>query len=176
VNNQSLVALSQRLDALESQLRDLHGNVEELQNNGETLRKQQRDLYADLDRRISALEAALKSGTIAGPAGGTGLAAGPGAAAGAASADQAAYNHAFEALKAADYGAAIAQFRDFLRLYAHSALADNAQYWLGEATTSRAITMTRSAHLRRSARNIRNRARRPMRCSNSAMRNMSSST
>jgi len=116
VNNQSLVALSQRLDALESQLRDLRGNVEELQNNGETLRKQQRDLYADLDRRISALEAALKNGTIAGPAGGTGLAAAPGAAAGAASADQAAYNHAFEALKAADYSAAIAQFRDFLRL------------------------------------------------------------
>ena len=46
--------------------------------------------------------------------------------------DQAAYNRAFDALKASDYNGAIAQFKDFLRLYPHSALADNAQYWLGE--------------------------------------------
>ena len=59
-----------------------------------------------------------------GPAGATGMPA--------TGDDQAAYNHAFDALKASDYNAAIAQFRDFLRLYPHSALADNAQYWLGE--------------------------------------------
>ena len=46
--------------------------------------------------------------------------------------DQAAYNHAFDALKNSDYTGAIAQFKDFLRHYPQSALADNAQYWLGE--------------------------------------------
>ena len=56
---------------LEAQLRELRGNVEELQNSNEALRKQQRDLYADLDRRIKVLEAALKGGAVA-PAGGGG--------------------------------------------------------------------------------------------------------
>jgi tol-pal system protein YbgF len=47
--------------------------------------------------------------------------------------DQGAYGRAFDALKAADYTSAITQFRDFLKTYPQSALADNAQYWLGEA-------------------------------------------
>ena len=55
VSNQSLLTLSQRIDVLEAQLRELRGTVEELQNSNEALRKQQRDLYADLDRRLKAL-------------------------------------------------------------------------------------------------------------------------
>jgi tol-pal system protein YbgF len=136
VSNQSLVSLSQRIDVLEAQLRELRGTVEELQNSSETLRKQQRDLYADLDRRIKALET-LRGG--AAPAAGgsvlpgtatAGAAAGGGTSGGAE--DQAAYNRAFDALKNSDYTGAIAQFKDFLRQYPKSALADNAQYWLGE--------------------------------------------
>jgi len=138
VSNQSLLTLSQRIDVLEAQLRELRGTVEELQNSNEALRKQQRDLYADLDRRIKALETVLKGGNAAGlGSGGAGLVAAPVGPAGATGMpatgdEQAAYNHAFDALKASDYSAAIAQFREFLRLYPHSALADNAQYWLGE--------------------------------------------
>jgi tol-pal system protein YbgF len=128
-NNQSLLSLSQRIDVLEAQLRELHGSIEELQNTNETLRKQQRDLYADLDHRLGALEGTQKSGPIAGSAAAGGS---PSAGSGAGGDDQAAYNRAFEALKASDYNAAISQFREFLRLYPHSALADNAQYWLGE--------------------------------------------
>lgn len=146
VSNQSLVSLSERLDVLEAQLRELRGTAEELQNSNEALRKQQRDLYADLDRRLKALAlagASLPAGAGAGAASGTGGSIGPGAAAGGGASgataglgpmadDQAAYNRAFDALKNADYSGAIAQFRDFLRQYPHSALADNAQYWLGE--------------------------------------------
>jgi tol-pal system protein YbgF len=133
VSNQSLLTLSQRIDVLEAQLRELRGTVEELQNSNEALRKQQRDLYADLDRRIKVLEAALKGGAVA-PMGGSSLPLPPSSGAGPAPAadDQQAYNRAFDALKNSDYNGAIAQFRDFLRLYPHSALADNAQYWLGE--------------------------------------------
>jgi tol-pal system protein YbgF len=137
VSNQSLLTLSQRIDALEAQVRELRGTVEEMQNGNENLRKQQRDLYADLDQRIKALESALRGGA-AGPGGGGAMqsgAAGAGAAgaiSGAAD-DQTAYNRAFDALKASDYNGAISQFRDFLRLYPRSALADNAQYWLGES-------------------------------------------
>ncbi len=111
--------------------------VEELQNSNESLRKQQRDLYADLDRRLRRWKPALKGGpapaaggAIAGgvsaPVGGSGGSGAPGPE------DQAAYNRAFEALKNSDYTGAIAQFKDFLRHYPKSALADNAQYWLGE--------------------------------------------
>jgi tol-pal system protein YbgF len=135
VSNQSLLTLSQRIDVLEAQLREMRGNVEEMQNSNEALRKQQRDLYADLDRRLKVTESALKGGAAPGSVGTLpALPPAPGSIAGPAVAgdDQGAYNRAFDALKASDYNGAIAQFRDFLRLYPHSALADNAQYWLGE--------------------------------------------
>jgi len=139
VSNQSLVSLSERLDVLEAQLRELRGTAEELQNSNEALRKQQRDLYADLDRRLKALAlAGAGAPAVAGAGAASGMPGGPvtspGGAIGAAPGadDQAAYNHAFDALKAGDYNGAITQFRDFLRQYPHSALADNAQYWLGE--------------------------------------------
>ncbi len=137
VNNQSLLELSQRIDALEAQLRALRGDVEEVQNRDQTLSKQQRDLYADLNHRVAGLESALKAASANGAlaasaAGGTagGAAGGGGVAAGG---DQGAYNRAFDALKAADYTSAITQLRDFLKTYPQSGLADNAQYWLGEA-------------------------------------------
>lgn len=139
VNNQSLIELSQRIDALETQLRGLRGEVEELQNTGQTLSRQQRDLYADLNSRVAGLESALKaasaSAALAAASGGGAAGGGTGAGAGGAAAagDQAAYGRAFDALKAADYAGAIAQLRDFLKTYPQSVLADNAQYWLGEA-------------------------------------------
>jgi tol-pal system protein YbgF len=134
VNNQSLLTLSQRIDVLEAQLREMRGTVDELQNSNETLRKQQRDLYADLDRRIKALETTLHGGGGTAGVGAGAAAVGPVPPAGpsAGTDDQGAYNRAFDALKSSDYSSAIAQFRDFLRVYPKSSLADNAQYWLGE--------------------------------------------
>jgi tol-pal system protein YbgF len=128
VNNQSLLQLSQRIDGLEAQLRQMRGELEELQNSNDMLRKQQRDLYADLDRRLSGLQAGAKSAAPDGSAAGT--AGGAGADSGA---DQAAYTRAFDALKSTDYAGAITRFRDFLHSYPQSQLAGNAQYWLGEA-------------------------------------------
>ncbi len=121
VNNQSLVELGRRVDALEAELRALRGSTEELQNAGEGVRKQQRDLYADLDRRLVALE----QGRRAAPEAADAVDGGP--------ADQEAYARAFETLKGADYDAAIAQFGDFMKNHPQSELLDNAQYWLGEA-------------------------------------------
>jgi len=132
VNNQSLLQLSQRIDGLEAQLRQLRGELEELQNSNDMLRKQQRDLYADLDRRLSALQAGTKSTAPDGSAGGTAGGAAGGAGADSAG-DQAAYTRAFDALKSTDYAGAIVRFRDFVRTYPQSQLAGNAQYWLGEA-------------------------------------------
>ncbi len=125
VTNQTLLELSQRLDAVQNELRLLRGQVEESGNTQQSLAKQQRDLYADLDRRLAALETArtgsLLSGTIA-PA--------PGAASPEAERD---YGRAFDALKAGEYPAAISGFQGFLGSWPAHPLADNAQYWLGQA-------------------------------------------
>ena len=129
VSNQSLLDIAQRLDAAQADVRTLRGRVEELENSNEALRKQQRDLYADLDKRVSAGAA----GSAVGPGGGFGGAPAPGALPGNAAGEQAAYNQAFDALKSSNYPTAIAGFRSFLTTYPSSGIADNAQYWLGEA-------------------------------------------
>ncbi|HTC51698.1 MAG TPA: tol-pal system protein YbgF [Steroidobacteraceae bacterium] len=120
VQNQSLLSLAQRADQLQNEVSVLRGRIEVLENANDTLRKQQRDLYADLDKRISALAA----GTSA-PSGGSPIAA--------TGADQTAYNQAFDTLKSGKYAAAITAFQQFLQAYPQSSLADNAQYWLGES-------------------------------------------
>ena len=125
------VELSQHLDETQAALRDLQGRLDELEHSHDALTKQQRDLYADLDKRLGG------SGAV--PAAGAGAAAGAvgGAAAGAdngpSSTEQAVYAQAFDALKAGSYSVAITGFKDFLGTYPTSTLADNAQYWLGEA-------------------------------------------
>lgn len=143
VSNQSLVDMSRRIDALEAQLREQRGSVEVLQNGADTARKSQRDLYADLDRRLHVLESSVNAAGGAGAGGGAGAAGAPGAAvsapgnaggaAGAAGDDQAAYNAAFDKLKGGNYGDAIAAFQDLMKRFPSSALLDNAQYWIGEA-------------------------------------------
>jgi len=141
------VTVAQRQDEMQATLRQLQGRVDELEHANEALTKQQRDLYADLDKRLSGGSAAAGAAAPAGGAAGTGVAggspaaaaeagaAGAGAAAAGApsSTEQAVYAQAFDALKAGSYSIAIAGFKDFLGSYPQSALAENAQYWLGEA-------------------------------------------
>jgi tol-pal system protein YbgF len=122
VQNQSLLSLAQRADQLQNEVSVLRGRIEVLENANETLRKQQRDLYADLDKRLAGLSA--------GPAPAAPAAGQPAAGAGA---DQSAYNQAFDILKAGKYADAIKAFQEFLQSWPQSALADNAQYWLGES-------------------------------------------
>ncbi len=143
--SQTLQELSQRIDALQAELRVLRGQVEVLENGqgsgSEALRKQQRDLYADLDRRIAALEggaARVGPGTaatsgVAAPAPVGAASSVPGPATAGVDAPGRLYGHAFDALKAANYPAAIAGMREFIGSYPRHELADNAQYWLGEA-------------------------------------------
>jgi tol-pal system protein YbgF len=136
------VELAQRLDEVQAGQRELRGRIEELEHSHDALVKQQRDLYSDLDKRLATGGTA---GAVAagGAASGSGAAtAGNPGAAGAAGADsssapssveQAVYNQAFDALKAGSYSVAITGFKDFMSHYPASPLAENAQYWLGEA-------------------------------------------
>ena len=53
VQNQSLLSMAQRADQLQNEMSILRGRIEVLENANDTLRKQQRDLYADLDKRLA---------------------------------------------------------------------------------------------------------------------------
>src|SRR5581483_9839416 len=131
VSNQSLVELAQNLDAVQADVRKLRGRVDELENSQEALRKQQRDMYSDLDKRLGGGQGAAGAGAgAAGPNSGPGAGQGPVAG---SSVEQAVYSQAFDALKAGSYSVAITGFKDFLSTYPQSPLSENAQYWLGEA-------------------------------------------
>ncbi len=119
ISNQSLLDMAQSINSLQAQMRVLQGRIDELENMNDALRKQERALYADLDRRIDQL------GT---GGGGAAPAAGP-----PPGSEQAAYMQALDSLKNAKYPDAIGELQQFLKSYPKSDLADNAQYWLGEA-------------------------------------------
>jgi tol-pal system protein YbgF len=137
--NQSLLEVANQLEALRSDLRAMHNDVDQLSNAMEAGRKQQRDLYADLDQRLKNLESRGAAGSAASPAPAAGAAAGAPAAAAAGAGpadsgdDKGAYQAAFNLLKDGQYDRAIVAFQKFLVAYPDSSLADNAQYWLGEA-------------------------------------------
>jgi tol-pal system protein YbgF len=138
VANQSLLDLANQMEALRGDVRAMRNDVDELNHSLEAAKKQQHDLYADLDQRMKVLEARANSVAAAGAAaGGAGGAVPAGAAPDSASsadvADKVSYQAAFDLLKGSQYDHAIIAFQSFLATYPNSQLADNAQYWLGEA-------------------------------------------
>ena len=134
ISNQSLVDLAQHLDQVQADVRQLRGRIEELEYKEEAMRKQQKDLYNDLDKRLGTLQGGGSGGGASGSAAPQGPSGAQGAApAGGSSVEQAVYNQAFDALKAGSYSVAITGFKDFLTNYPGSPLAENAQYWIGEA-------------------------------------------
>src|SRR5690348_4611456 len=110
INNQSLLGIAQRNDDLQNELRGLRGQLEELQHSIDTTRNQQRDMYADVDKRLQALE-----GNKASVASSTSGAASP-------TADRDAYQAAFNLLKDAKYPDAINAFNQFMTTYPQSGL------------------------------------------------------
>ena len=148
--NQSLLELSNQIEALRGDVRGMHNDVDQLNNAMDANRKQQRDLYADLDRRMKALEArgagsaapsaasapvvggGAPSSSVTAPAAQASPAA-PAGYDGPSSDDKSGYQSAFTFLKEGQYDRAVPAFQKFLATYPDSALAENAQYWLGEA-------------------------------------------
>lgn len=124
ISNQSLLELSQQLQALQTEVRSLRGSLDELQFQNEKGKGQQRDLYSDLDRRVKAIESGTQAVTPDGN--GTALPVPAGS-------DRANYQAAFDLLKSGQYEKATAAFQQFLVAFPASSLSDNAQYWLGES-------------------------------------------
>ena len=120
VANNSLVQMAQQLEAQQQELRQLRGRIEELQNDNAKLRQEQRDLYTDLDKRVTearkAAEVMVTAETLA-----------PGGD------EQTQYDRALELLRNRDYAGAADSLRRLAAAFPNGALADNTQYWLGEA-------------------------------------------
>lgn len=156
LNNQTLVDLATRLDALQSEVQRMIGQMEEQTHEMESLKKRQKDLYLDIDQRIRQLEE-TRSAKAPAPAMGafvpapsvpsTSMAPTPtpsaipstvangsaAIAAGDPQEERLAYERAFNFLKDGRYDLAVAAFKTFVQSYPTGSYADNAQYWLGEA-------------------------------------------
>jgi len=156
----SLAEIMLRIDRLQQEMRELRGEVEVQTHAMETLKKRQRDLYLDIDQRLSQqlgssppagapagrgadLPAAAPRKPIAAPSASPARAetgtprertALPALRAANPAGEEKAYQGAFDLLKQGRYKESIAAFRRFLEKYPAGNYSDNAQYWLGEAS------------------------------------------
>ena len=154
LDNQALVDMLMRLDAIQTDMQGMQGDVETLGHTLEGIKQRQRDLYLDMDRRLRQVEQAASQQSAPGVSSTSGMAAPIAAAASVpvmaapsmgtsatsaavAPADPAAerdaYQKAFNLLKEGRYDQAITAFQGFLASYPSGDYTDNAQYWLGEA-------------------------------------------
>jgi len=142
--------LTLRLDAVQQENRQLRGEIETLHYQIEQLKRKQRDIYLDIDQRLSSMgpgasatptapAPATPSVTSTGQSDAVGKAPATKTTAPAAVADpqqmQADYKAAYALLSPGQrrYADAAKGFTAFLEKYPGSSLAPNAQYWLAEA-------------------------------------------
>ncbi|MCB1851254.1 MAG: tol-pal system protein YbgF [Gammaproteobacteria bacterium] len=141
---QALSGLLLRMDALQREVQQLRGELELQTNALEALKQRQRDLYLDIDERLtqpSSAEQDSASVDSEAPATQTTVVPEPSAspapvaiATSASANEERAYQKAFELLSQRRYEESAKLFREFLVQYPAGVYADNAQYWLGETS------------------------------------------
>ncbi|MGD9169144.1 MAG: tol-pal system protein YbgF [Candidatus Thiodiazotropha sp.] len=154
LQNQSLADLVLQIQQLRQEVQQLRGDLEEQKHNMNAMSKRQRDLYLDIDQRLSGFQpgsvaasvpqsinqpitpapASVPVGqpvmaTTQPPLGAPGVVTPPDP-----QRESAAYQQAFNLLKQGRYGESISAFANFLRDYPGGEYEDNAQYWLAEAS------------------------------------------
>ncbi|MCJ0825798.1 tol-pal system protein YbgF [Luteimonas sp. 50] len=145
-NNQGNVDLLNQVTALKAEVQALRSQLEELQHQQQQWHDSSRNQYLDLDGRLNRLEgggvavpATPASANAAPPAAAAGSAERPPAVYGdpgllaGAEGERAAYDAAFDVLKAGRYDESARLFQDFLQRYPNGAWTPNALYWLGES-------------------------------------------
>ncbi len=156
LRNQSLADIILQLQQLQQEVQQLRGEVELQKHSMDAMSRRQRDLYLDIDQRLSRMS--RSTAVSSGPAPVVDL-TGSGAAAAKQSVptaektsgvtptvavtptvsidskkESAAYQKAFNLLKQGRYKESIVVFRAFLKKFPGGSYEDNAQYWLGEAS------------------------------------------
>ncbi|MEJ2576218.1 MAG: YbgF trimerization domain-containing protein, partial [Gammaproteobacteria bacterium] len=140
-----ITELTLQIDQLRRESRELRGQIELQQHAIETLKRQQRDIYQDIDQRISQLQGAAPAAPppAAAPVDtpGTPPAGQPPApaATGDPAWEEAEYQAAYDLLRPDQrrYAEAVEAFGACLAKYPRGRYADNAQYWLAEANSVR---------------------------------------
>lgn len=121
-DTKSVLNLGSEIERLRTELSELRGQIELLSNDLANAQRRQRDLYADVDQRLRALEA---------------KAAQPAAAdnrqAELAANEQKAFDDALAQFKAANYAGAIQSLSAFLQRYPDSVYLPQAYFWLGSS-------------------------------------------
>jgi tol-pal system protein YbgF len=159
VDNRAMLEMIQQVDQISEDINLLRGEIEVQGNDVVEIKKRQRELYQDIDRRLRDLEsravgqapaaqvivppasssaqsAAEPSGSAAQvpslpPASIAAVAAAPVTATQAG--EKEAYQAAFDTLKEGRYKEAKVELQAFLVKYPNGSFSGNAQYWLGEA-------------------------------------------
>jgi tol-pal system protein YbgF len=157
VNSNGLVDVMVRVESMQGELQRLQGEIEVQKHTLDEIKKRQRDLYLDIDRRLLQIE--RRSGSVtssvppvsapAAPAGNTVMnnseadteqadsqseAPAAATASGNKESEQVAYQKAFDLLRALRYDKATQAFRQFLVDYPNGRYAHIAQYWLAETS------------------------------------------
>ena len=160
IDNRAMLDMIQLVDQLSEEISQLNGQIEQQGFDLESIKKRQRELYLDIDRRLRDIEsgATAQAGSISVPQIDTPA---PAAASGqqapsveapsttssqtqttasitqtpsvTQSEEKAAYQAAFDTLKEGRYKNAKTELKTFLNRYPNSSYAGNAQYWLAEA-------------------------------------------
>lgn len=151
-NNQANVDLLNQVSQLRTEIQALRAQVEELQQQNEQLQSISKAQYLDVDDRLNRLEgvspAAAKPVSPPAPSSGPALPAavsssapsektpavyGDKGAMAQGAGERAAYDAAFDALKAGQYVQSAELFQNFLQQYPNGSYTPNARYWLGES-------------------------------------------
>ena len=156
MDNRAMLDMIQQVDEISEEIGLLRGDIEIQGNDINEIKKRQRELYLDIDRRLRDIESGA---TVAAPSGqisvpqvdntvsSTSSQQTPSVAPATTtqsttpaptpsvtqSEEKAAYQAAFDTLKEGRYKQAKTELKAFLVKFPNSSYAGNAQYWLGEA-------------------------------------------
>ena len=163
IDNRAVLDMIQQVDEVSEDIGLLRGEIEVQGNDINDIKKRQRELYLDIDRRLRDLESGATTqapaSQISVPQVSTAASAGsvttgqqtpsvepstpePATSTTASvsqtpsvtqSAEKEAYQAAFDTLKEGRYKQAKTELKTFLDKYPNSSFSGNAQYWLGEA-------------------------------------------
>jgi tol-pal system protein YbgF len=124
-----------RLDTMSTQVQGLSDNLEEIKSRLGKLNQQ----LVDLQNSVQSLDAKISGATPAPAAGAVNPAASPGSSAPAASlappnapSADVLYSNGLRDITSGKYDLARSEFQDYLKYYADTDLASNAQFYLGE--------------------------------------------
>jgi tol-pal system protein YbgF len=152
LDNDAMADVMRQIDFLQQDMRRLVGEMELVNHEIDGIKKRQRELYLDIDRRLNQMTQKIDSMSASPTTPSQAPTTGPNATASSAANNASAapsgvgpstaadtnisrdaYERAFNLLKEGRYELAIAAFKAFIETYPTASYADNAQYWLGEA-------------------------------------------